>query len=155
MAGAREHHTLGYKCDAVYSFDLYVPDAEDGLLLVFKSEFGTVDGADPQWFGVDNVRVSVLPDFAKLAPVEVKELYEAHSFESLWKLVRCGPQAVDQVKWQLDTNDPSEPVRQHAISPWKSIWTRRLLELVGTPKAMAQLERILKVEGLTPVESKK
>ena len=144
---------MGYQCDAVYSFDFYVPGTKNGLPLVFESQFGTVDGVDPQWFGLDNVRVSVLPEFTKLNPVAVKELYKAHSFESLWKLVRSGPQAVDQVKWQLDTNDPSEPVRQQARSPWKSLWTRRLLDLIGTPKAMAQLQRILEVEQQAPADS--
>ena len=108
--GAAERGSLGYgygggseapfpQADLVYHLEVIFPHDADDLELRFSSDFAKT--MPEMGWGLENVTVETMPDFAKFSDAEFRVLWADFldsdamlSWKTLWRLAEGGPQTV-------------------------------------------------------------
>jgi hypothetical protein len=152
--GAKEKNTLGYTlsdesrsrvvpADSVYAIDLIFPHNASVLLLTFADRCD--HDMQYQAWGIDNFRVETIDELIALDPVALQQSWNdlVHpdpmvALRARWRLQTAGPDAVAFIASQID----QRPGQTAAEALPRETRLRHILEVIGTPEAQTQLDRL-------------
>jgi hypothetical protein len=145
--GSIEHQTLGtiqswggpdrtFDCSSVYHLVLTFPHSGNNVKLCFQGY-----KPDKTW-GLRNVQVDALPNFAAYSPAEFASLWEKLAdndplvaFKAKWDLIAGGPSTVAFLADTLSAPGTSSNNSPESADALRLHRTRELLQVINTPDA--------------------